>query len=186
MASGNVSDREALRSPLAEMLKEFDGELWAADVEQVARCMRHIPDEMLERISLHQFVEQYDRLRSWVGMFRTSPFGREILNLVRCKVTMESIHAVEPASGGLEPASGGFTVVGPPADIDRKRVTTDSHRRGGWPLAAQKHGGVGRQHLGRRGVLVVWAGEGCFSGHPGHDSENGGVVWPWRRGRDHG
>ena len=38
----------------------------------------------------------------------------------------------------------------------------------------------------RRGVLVVSAGEGCFSGHPGHDSENGGVVWPWRGGRDHG
>ena len=32
---------------------------------------------------------------------------------------------MEPASGGLEPASGGFTVVGPPVDIDRKRVTTD-------------------------------------------------------------
>ena len=89
-------------------------------------------------------TEQYDRLRSWVGMFRTSPFGREILNLVRCKVTMESIHAMEPASGGLEPAS--------------------------W----------------QAGVLVVWAGEGCFSGHPGHDSENGGIAWPWRRGRDHG
>ena len=81
--------------------------------------MYNIPDEMLARISLHEFAEQYDRLRSWVGMFRTSPLGREILNLVRCKVTME------PASGGLEPASGGFTVVGPPVDIDRKRVTTD-------------------------------------------------------------
>ena len=113
MASGNVSDREALRSSPAEKFKELDGELWAADVEQVARCMYHIPDEMLERISLHEFVEQYDRLRSWVGMSRTSPLGREILNLVRCKVTME------PASGGLEPASGGFTVVGPPVDIDR-------------------------------------------------------------------
>ena len=52
--------------------------------------------------------------------------------------------------------------------------------------AIRKLGGVGRQHLGRRGVLVVWAAEECFSGHPGHDSENGGAVWPWRRGRDHG
>ena len=107
LASGNVSDREALRSSLAEMFKELDGELWAADVEQVARCMYNIPEEMLARISLHEFVEQYDQLRSWLGSFRKSSFGREILNLVRCKVTME------PASGGLEPAS------------DRKRVTTD-------------------------------------------------------------
>ena len=65
-------------------------------------------------------------MRSWVGMFRTSPFGREILNLVRCKVAMEPASGgLEPASGGVEPASGGFTVVGPPVDIDRKRVTTD-------------------------------------------------------------
>ena len=119
MAPGNVSDRETLRSPPAENYKQLDGELWVADVEQVARCMYNIPEEMLARISLHEFVEQYDQLRSWLGSFRKSSFGREILNLVRCKVTME------PASGGLEPASGGFTVVGPPADIDRKRVTTD-------------------------------------------------------------
>merc|ERR1712051_1056458 len=69
--------------------------------------MYNIPEEMLARISLHEFVEQYDQLRSWLGRFRKSSFGREILKLVRCKVTME------PASGGLEPAS------------DRKRVTTD-------------------------------------------------------------
>ena len=56
LAPGNVSDREALRSSLAENFQELDGELWAADVEQVARCMRHIPDEMLERISLHRGV----------------------------------------------------------------------------------------------------------------------------------
>ena len=54
LASGNVPDREALRSSLAEIFNELDGELWVADVEQVARCMHHIPDEMLERISLHR------------------------------------------------------------------------------------------------------------------------------------
>ena len=43
LASGNMSDREALMSSLAENFKEFDGELWAADVEQVARCVRHTP-----------------------------------------------------------------------------------------------------------------------------------------------
>ena len=54
LAPGNVSDREALRSSPAENYKQLDGELWVADVEQVARCMHHIPDEMLERISLHR------------------------------------------------------------------------------------------------------------------------------------
>ena len=123
-------------SSIAEMFKEFDGELWAADVEQVARCMRHIPDEILERISLQEFADQYNRLRSWVGMYRTSPRGREMLNLVRCKVTMET-----PATTAGGPASSASTTDRAAGHWQRTTSTTDGaaghwQRKAFWTDAA--------------------------------------------------
>ena len=67
---------------------------------QVARCLHHIPDEILESISVHVFSEEYVRLRSWVSAFRNSPLGREIINLVGCQVIQEA--GGEPGEQGRE------------------------------------------------------------------------------------
>ena len=136
LASGSIPDRDTLMLSMAEMFKEFDGELWAADVEQVARCMRHIPDEILERISLHEFVEQYDRLRSWVHRLRTSPFGREFLNLVRCKVTVET-----PATTAGGPVSSASTTDRAAGHGLRTTSTTDG-AAGHWQRATSTTDGA--------------------------------------------
>ena len=136
LASGSIPDRDTLMLSMAEMFKEFDGELWAADVEQVARCMRHIPDEILERISLHEFVEQYDRLRSWVHRLRTSPFGREFLNLVRCKVAVET-----PATTAGGPVSSASTTDRAAGHGQRTTSTTDG-AAGHWQRATSTTDGA--------------------------------------------
>ena len=61
------------------------------DDGQVARCMRHIPEEVLQCISFREFCEQFVRFRTWVSAFRNCPLGREILTLVGCLVIKETV-----------------------------------------------------------------------------------------------
>ena len=102
LATGNASaDMHTWRPSLEAIFDEFDGHLWGLQNDEglVARCMRDIPDEVLQDINVRGFCDQYVRFRNWVSGFRTSPFGREILTLVGCLVIKETVGEQGRATG---------------------------------------------------------------------------------------
>ena len=119
LATGNASaDMDTLSPSLEAIFDEFDGHLWGLQDEGlVARCMIDIPDEVFQRITFREFCDQYQRFRSWVSAFRRTPFGREILTLVGCRVIKETVgeqgratgHCQQDQQGQLASGSSGDT-----------------------------------------------------------------------------
>lgn len=110
LATGNASaDMDTWRRSLEAIFDEFDGQLWGSQIDEglVARCMRDIPDEVLQCITFCEFCEQYKRFRSWVSGFRSSPFGREILTLVGCLVIKETVGEQGRATGHCQQGQQG-------------------------------------------------------------------------------
>ena len=121
LATGNASaDMDTWRQSLEAIFDEFDGHLWGSQIDEglVARCMRDIPDEVLQCITFREFCDQYKRFRSWVSGFRSGALGREILTLVGCLVIKETVgeqgraigHCQQGQQGQLASGSSGDTI----------------------------------------------------------------------------
>lgn len=75
---------------LVAIHSEFDGKLWGLREEDVAPCVKSIPAEILESCSRDQFVEEYDRFRTWLRALKGTAFAREFYILDTCSLRKQS------------------------------------------------------------------------------------------------